>query len=160
MIEKLAIAEVVFSDGEFIRMIWDNLGESISEFMRNGNIANSVICIGVNPQKGVLYGGIRIGNFGPKRTFTNSKIRGSGFKIRFIGAGVRIWQTGHKRIACNEEGLIHFIVLNIYNSPFGWSWKNLNIFKKSKFRSIEKIGLNSTTIATKKHMPAVVCGNA
>ncbi len=49
MIEKLAIAEVVFSDGEFIRMIWDNLGESISEFMRNCNIPNGRIGIGVNP---------------------------------------------------------------------------------------------------------------
>jgi hypothetical protein len=26
MVEKLAIAEVVFGDGEFISMIWDNLG--------------------------------------------------------------------------------------------------------------------------------------
>jgi hypothetical protein len=49
MVEKLAIAEVVFSDGEFIRMIWDNLGESISEFMRNCNIPNGRIGIGVNP---------------------------------------------------------------------------------------------------------------
>ena len=91
MVEKLAIAEVVFSDGEFIRVIRDNLGESISEFMRNCNIPHGRIGIGVNPEKCVLNAGIWIGDFGPKRTFTNSKIRGGGIKVRFVWAGIRIW---------------------------------------------------------------------
>jgi hypothetical protein len=59
--------------------------------MRNCNIPHGRIGIGVNPEKCVLNAGIWIGDFGPKRTFTNSKFRGGGVKVRFIWAGIRIW---------------------------------------------------------------------